>query len=61
MWRSRPPATRPGRRARRAATGEAKYRRLVALKDRFDPGNLFRRNANILPSASGPNQPQASG
>jgi Berberine and berberine like len=34
----------------REACGERKYRRLVALKDRFDPGNLFRRNANIGPS-----------
>ncbi len=24
--------------------------RLVALKDRYDPDNLFRMNANILPS-----------
>ena len=25
--------------------------RLVALKDRYDPTNLFRLNTNILPSA----------
>jgi FAD/FMN-containing dehydrogenase len=34
----------------RAAYGEAKYARLVALKDRYDPANFFRRNQNILPS-----------
>jgi FAD/FMN-containing dehydrogenase len=30
--------------------GEAKYKRLVALKDRYDPENLFRLNPNIAPS-----------
>jgi FAD/FMN-containing dehydrogenase len=30
--------------------GSAKYRRLVALKDEYDPGNLFRVNQNIKPS-----------
>ena len=30
--------------------GSAKYRRLVALKDKYDPDNLFRVNQNIKPS-----------
>lgn len=29
--------------------GQAKYRRLGALKARLDPANLFRLNQNILP------------
>jgi FAD/FMN-containing dehydrogenase len=28
------------------------YQRLVEIKDRFDPGNLFRLNANVRPSES---------
>ncbi|RKE18091.1 FAD-binding oxidoreductase [Streptomyces sp. TLI_171] len=32
------------------AYGLAKYERLVALKDRYDPTNLFRVNQNIRPS-----------
>ena len=34
----------------RAAYRETDYDRLVALKDRYDPTNLFRLNQNIRPS-----------
>jgi FAD/FMN-containing dehydrogenase len=34
----------------REAYGDAKYDRLVAIKDRYDPDNLFRLNPNIEPS-----------
>jgi FAD/FMN-containing dehydrogenase len=37
--------------AARGAYGEDTYARLVALKDRYDPNNVFGRNQNIEPSA----------
>ena len=33
------------------AYGEETYRRLVALKDKYDPTNVFRLNQNVAPSS----------
>jgi FAD/FMN-containing dehydrogenase len=37
--------------ARLAATYGDNYRRLAAMKAKFDPANLFRVNQNIRPAA----------
>lgn len=42
----------------RASYPPETYARLVAVKDRFDPTNLFRLNQNIRPSDSAPLTPQ---
>ena len=36
----------------RSYYGEDKFRRLVALKDQYDPGNVFALNQNIAPSVT---------
>jgi len=36
----------------RASYGEANYERLVRIKTKYDPGNLFRLNQNIKPRAT---------
>ena len=37
----------------KASFGPEKYERLVALKNKYDPKNLFRLNQNVKPSANG--------
>jgi FAD/FMN-containing dehydrogenase len=36
----------------RSAFGAKKYRRLVAIKNEYDPENVFRHNQNIEPSGT---------
>ncbi len=38
----------------RASVGAANYSKLVAIKDKYDPANLFRSNMNIKPTAERP-------
>ena len=40
----------PGLQRVQVAFGPEKYARMVELKDRYDPHNLFRLNQNIPPS-----------
>ena len=39
--------------AARTAYGEEKYNRLVAIKKRYDPYNVFPRNQNVEPYPAG--------
>jgi FAD/FMN-containing dehydrogenase len=41
----------------KAAYGTEKYQRLTALKDRYDPTNLFRLNQNVKPTLTAKQSP----
>ena len=45
----------------RSSWGEAKYARLAAIKHRYDPDNLFHRNANVPPVPQPPQQREPLG
>jgi FAD/FMN-containing dehydrogenase len=50
--------TDEGRAGIHRAYGPGTLARLVALKDRYDPGNLFHRNHNIRPTTRGEAGPE---
>jgi FAD/FMN-containing dehydrogenase len=41
-----------GERLVRSAVGSANFERLVKVKNRYDPTNLFRMNLNIVPTGN---------
>jgi hypothetical protein len=50
VWRGCGQPSRRGSGHRRRSTADTNYRKLVALKDKYDPANVFRFNHNIVPS-----------
>jgi FAD/FMN-containing dehydrogenase len=42
----------PSAEAIKAGFGDDKYARMVAVKDKYDPDNVFKSNTNIPPSAA---------
>lgn len=51
------PRTRRRRCPLRLSYGEDKFRKLVAFKETYDPGNAFTLNGNIRPSVPAPPPP----